>query len=292
MTRQEFAVFDDLDGHEQVVVCSRRAQRPAGDHRDPLHRPRPRARRHPVPRLPQRRGRAARRAQPRPRDVLQGGHGRARPRRRQGGDHRRPAHPEDPGAAARLRTLRAVPRRALLHRLRRRHLLRGHGRHRPGVPLRHRAHGRPRRRRRLLGAHGVRRVPGHAGRSRGDLGGAHAGRPHRRRRRRRQGRPPPGRAPARGRGRRRRHRRPRAVRTPRHRGPPRGAHRGRTPTALVASPLDVYAPCALGRRPHRRGGRHPAARGSCAARRTTSSPTPGWRSSSPTAGSSTRPTTS
>ena len=42
-----------------------------------------------------------------------------------------PADAEDRGAAARLRPLRAVARRALLHRLRRRHVLRGHGRTSP-----------------------------------------------------------------------------------------------------------------------------------------------------------------
>ena len=48
----------------------------------------------------------------------------------------------------------------------------GHGRHRPRVLLRHRPHRRPRRRRRQLGAHGVRRVPGHARRRRGRPGAA------------------------------------------------------------------------------------------------------------------------
>ena len=62
----------------------------------------------------------------------------------------------------------------LLHRLRRGHLLRGHGRDRRGVPLRHRPHGGPGRGRRLLGADGVRRVPGHARRRAGDVGLAHA----------------------------------------------------------------------------------------------------------------------
>ena len=56
----------------------------------------------------------------------------------------------------------AVARRPLLHRLRRRHLLRRHGRHRPRVLVRHRPHRRARRRGRQLGAHGVRRLPGHA----------------------------------------------------------------------------------------------------------------------------------
>ena len=77
-----------------------------------------------------------------------------------------PTSDQDRGAAARLRPLRAVARRPLLHRLRRRHLQRGHGPRRPRVRLRHRPHRRARRRRRLLGAHRVRRLPGHARRGR------------------------------------------------------------------------------------------------------------------------------
>ena len=101
----------------------RRGHRPPGDHRDPLHRPRPGPRRHPL--LPLRvHGRRARgRPQPLARDVLQGRARRPRPRRRQGGHHRRPGHAQDRGAAARLRPLRAVAQRPLLHRLRRGHLL-------------------------------------------------------------------------------------------------------------------------------------------------------------------------
>ena len=109
---------------------------------------------------------------------LQGRARRAGPRRRQGRHHRRPRHRQDRGAAARLRPVRAVAERPLLHRLRRRHLQRGHGRHRPRVPLRHRPHRRARRRRRLLGAHRVRRVPGHARRGRARVGRAHAARAH------------------------------------------------------------------------------------------------------------------
>ena len=81
-----------------------------------------------------------------------------------------PATAQDRGAAARLRPLRAVAARPLLHRLRRRHLQRGHGPHRPGELLRDRPHRRARRRRRLLGAHRVRRLPGHARRRRGRPG--------------------------------------------------------------------------------------------------------------------------
>ena len=57
-------------------------------------------------------------------DGLQERAGRPRPRRRQGRHHRRPGHGQDRGAAARLRPLRAVAGRPLLHRLRRRHLRR------------------------------------------------------------------------------------------------------------------------------------------------------------------------
>ena len=51
--------------------------------------------------------RRRRRPRPVPRDVLQEQPRRARPRRRQGRDHRRPAHRQDRGAAARLRPVRA-----------------------------------------------------------------------------------------------------------------------------------------------------------------------------------------
>ena len=56
------------------------------------------------------------------------------------------------GAAARLRPLRRVAGRPVRHRLRYRHLQRGHGRHRPRVLPRHRPDGGQRRGRRLLGA--------------------------------------------------------------------------------------------------------------------------------------------
>ena len=74
-----------------------------------------------------------------------------------------PGRDQDRGAAAGLRPVRAVARRPLRHRLRRRHLCRGHGRRRPRVPLGDRALARERRRRRLLGADRLRRLPGHAG---------------------------------------------------------------------------------------------------------------------------------
>ena len=50
------------------------------------------------------------------------------------------------------------------------HLLRGHGRRGARVRLRHRPDRRPRWRRRLVGAHGVRRLPGHARQRRGARG--------------------------------------------------------------------------------------------------------------------------
>ncbi len=105
----------------------------------------------------------------------------------------------------------------------------------------------PGRRGRQLGAHGVRRVPGHAGRRGGDLGRPHARRPHRR--------VSPGSArsaatwsaPARGRRRGRRLRRatspPSATLA---RRPPGGHVPWRTPRRWSPSPIDVYAPCALG----------------------------------------------
>ena len=95
-------------------------------------------------------------------DDVQEQPGRARPRRRQGRDHRRPAHRQDRGAAARLRPVRRVARRPVPDRLRRRHLQRRPRRRRPRDPLRARPVRGLRRLRRLLGAHRVRRLPGHA----------------------------------------------------------------------------------------------------------------------------------
>ena len=273
-------------------LLPRRADRPQGDHRDLLHRPRPGPRRHPLLPLRLRAGRPRRRAQPLPRDGLQGRARRPRPRRRQGRHHRRPGHAQDRGAAARLRPLRAVARRPLLHRLRRRHVQRGHGPHRPRVLLRHRPHRRARRRRRLLGAHGVRRLPGHARRGRArpgarptlhgrTVGVAGVGKVGRHlvrhlvedgadgRRHRRRPRPP----------------------SPRVQAEHPGVTRVADTDALVAAELDVYAPVRARRRAHRRGGRRRCAPGSSAAPPTTSSPTTASRSSCRTAACSTPPTT-
>ena len=201
-----------------------------------------------------------------------------------------PATHEDRGPAAGLRPVRAVAERSLLHRLRRRHFLRGHGPHRPRVRLRHRPHRRPRRCRRLVGAHGVRRVPGHARLGRGDLGRAHAGRARRRDRRRRQGRPAPGPAPHRGRRRGRGHRRERRGRAAGARGAP--GHAGRP---LDRGPARGAAGRLLAERPRRRADRRRRRgahrRASSAAAPTTSWPTPAWRSGSRSAASSTPPTT-
>ena len=121
--------------------------------------------------------------------------------------------------------------------------------------LRHRPHHRARRRRRLVGADGVRRLPGHARRGRGRLGLAVARRPDRRRLRRRArsvttwsgswSRTAP---------------RSSSPTSPRRRSTgwsastPTSGWPGR-PTQLVASALDVYAPCALGGALDRRRGR-------------------------------------
>ena len=108
-------------------------------------------------------------------------------------------------------------------------------------------HRRPRRRRRQLGAHGVRRLPGHARRRRGGRGASRRWPAAPSGRRRRQGRPPPGAPPRRGRRRRRRHRR---RTSPRSSGCvaelPAASGRSPTPTRWWRAELDVYAPCALG----------------------------------------------
>ena len=119
--------------------------------------------------------------------------------------------------------------------------------------VRHRPDRRPRWRRRLVGAHGVRRLPGHARQRGGALGRADAVRPHRRHRRGRQGRPPPGQAPRRGRRAGRGDRRPPAggradgagVRRDRGRRRRRAGARGHRRLRAVRD----------GRRAHRRGGR-------------------------------------
>ena len=109
-------------------------------------------------------------------------------------------------------------------------------------------------------------------------------RPHRRRRRRRQGRPPPGRAPARGR--RRRSSSPTSTRRP-SRGSWRPTPRSRAVAdteALVAEPTRRLRALRARRRAHRRGRRRRCRPGSCAAPPTTSSRTRASRSSWPTAG--------
>ena len=113
-------VFELGTEHEQVVFCNDAATGPQGDRRDPLDGSRPRPRRHALLPLRVDRGRDPRRPQPLARDVLQERAGRARPRRRQGRDHRRPDDGQDRGAAAGLRPVRAVAERSLHHRLRRR----------------------------------------------------------------------------------------------------------------------------------------------------------------------------
>ena len=186
----------------------------------------------------------------------------------------------------------AVPRRPLLHRLRRRHLLRGHGRRRPRVPTSSPA---------APSSHGgagdssvltaLRRLPGHARRRRGTPGA----RP----------RWPAARVGVAGVGKVGRHLVEHLSRTaPRSSSPTSSAGRGR--------PASGPAPRGRGRRGRRRAGRprprrlravrarrrarrrrwSPRCRPrSSAAAPTTSSPTRAWRSSSPTAGSSTPPTT-
>ncbi len=151
-------------------VLPRPRERPARHRRRPLDRPGSGARRHPDAPLRLDRRRAGRRAGAVAGDDLQGRPGGPGPRRRQGGHHRRPAHRQERGPAARLRTLRADPRWALPDGLRRRHVQRGHGRRRARVRLRHRADHRARRRGRQLGADGVRRLRGDAGRGAGRLG--------------------------------------------------------------------------------------------------------------------------
>ena len=157
--------------HEQVVFCQRPGHRPAGDHRDPLHRPRSRARRHPL--LPVRvDGRRARgRARPLARDGLQERAGRPRPRRRQGGHHRRPAPRQVARAAARLRPLRGVASAAATSPPATSAPTSRHGRRRARrtrfVTGRSVAHGGAGD---SLGAHRIRRLPGHAGRGRAPWG--------------------------------------------------------------------------------------------------------------------------
>ena len=165
--------------------------RPQGHHRHPLDRPRPGARRHPLLPVRLRGGRPRRRPPAGQGHELQGGRGRAQPRRRQGGHHRRPQAGQVRGSAARLRPLRRGPRRPLHHRRGRRDLHPRHGRGRAGDPVRHRPLARQRRRRRPLDQHRLRGAEGHAGGGRGAVERARPGRPPRRRPGCRQGRHPP-----------------------------------------------------------------------------------------------------
>ena len=147
-----------------------------------------------------------------------------------------------------------------------------------------------RRRGRLLRPHRVRRVPGHARRGRARLGRRQPGRAHGRRRGRRQGRPPPGRPPGRGRRAggdlRRQRRRGRAGAAPAPRGP-RWPTAGRAGRAAARHLRAVRAGRGAGRRHGRR------ARGADRLRRRQQPAGPPRRSRrcSPTAASSTRPTT-
>ena len=152
----------DLTGHEQVAFCSDpdTGLRAIIALHDTALGPGPG--RHPLPPVLLDGPGPRRRAAPVARHDEQERRRRARPRRRQGRHHRRPAPRQDPRAAARLRPVRRVPRRALRHGLRRRHLRRRHGRRRRVDPLGDGPLPRAGRRRRLLGAHGLRRLPGHA----------------------------------------------------------------------------------------------------------------------------------
>ena len=140
--------------HEELVV--RRGARSGADDggRRPLDRARPRARRGAAVALRPRRGRRSPTRCGWPRDDLQGGRGRARPRRRQGRDLRPAdgAATAEPGSrrrdAARLRRPRRVAGRPLHHRRGRRHRRRRHGRRSPSGPRTSSACRRGRRRRR------------------------------------------------------------------------------------------------------------------------------------------------
>ena len=116
-------VFARGTGHEQVVFCHDQASGLQAIIGDLLHRARPRARRHPLPPLrrpkPTRSTTSSRLSKG---DGVQERAGRARPRRRQGRDHRRPATRQVRSAAAGVRALRGVPGRPLHHRVRRRHV--------------------------------------------------------------------------------------------------------------------------------------------------------------------------
>ena len=160
------------------MFCARPRHRAAGDHRDPLHGARPRARRTRFYPYADRGRRARRRARPLPGDGLQERARRPRPRRRQGRDHRRPARDKTEALLRAYGRFVAVPRRPLRHRVRRRHLRRRHGRDRRecrwSSPAARRAHGGAGDSSR---AHRARRLPGHAGRAPSTCGARRAGRP-------------------------------------------------------------------------------------------------------------------
>ena len=156
-------------------LLRRRRDRPARHRRHLLHRARPGAGRHPLLPVRLRGRRAGRRARALAGDGVQERARRPRPRRRQGGDHRRPGGGQDRGPAAGLRPVPRVARRAATSP--------------PATSAptwrtwtssareTRFATGRSaaeRRRRRLVGPHRVRRVPGHAGRRRAPLGHADA----------------------------------------------------------------------------------------------------------------------
>ena len=117
-------------------VLLRPADRDAGDHRHPRHRPRPGPRRHPVQGVRLRGGRARGRPAALQGHDLQVRLHRPAPRRRQGGAAQAGGRRRQAGAAAILRAVRAAPRRALRHRPRPGHLGPGDGRHRPRDRLR------------------------------------------------------------------------------------------------------------------------------------------------------------
>ena len=218
-----------MSQHEQVVFCHDRTTGLRAIIGDLQHGPRAGPGRHPVLPVRQRGRGAGRRAAPVQGDGLQERGGRPRPRRRQGRHHRRP------GDATR-----------------RRDLLRAYGRFVESLGGRYvtacdvgtyvadmdivsettrfatgrsEANGGAGR---LLRAHRLRRVPGHARSGPAPVGAADPRGPHGRHRRRRQGRTHPRRAPARRRGRGRGDRRQRAGPGRARRPAPRD--RGRCPT--------------------------------------------------------------
>ena len=270
----------------------RRAQRPPRADRDPLHRPGPRPRWHPF--------HAYRSDADALRDVLNLARGMSYKAAMAGLDlgGGKAVILGDPLTDKTPELLRAYGRfvqsleRPLLHRLRRRHLLRGHGRHRRGEPLRDRAHGRAR------AARATARCSRRTASSRGCAPP-----------RRRPGalrRSPAARVGVAGVGKVGRHLVEHLLEdgadvvvsdvyepavAPAHRGSPRGRGRARHRRAGRRA-AGRLLPVRARRRPHRRGRRDPPGDAWSAGPPTTSSPTPAWRSSWPTAGSSTRPTTS